>query len=214
MHIQHILEPDLVLHGGKVVTVNATFNVAQAIAIRGDRIVGVGSDAEMLALCGERTRRVSLAGRTVIPGLIDVHFQLFDRAAAQYFGAHVELPQCVEDVLFAGVTLPVPVANAINEKLIAQQQSDAYKYRIASERQESERKAIEAEGIRAFQATVNSSISSGYLKWKGVDATLELAKSNNAKVVVIGGGKDGMPVILGGLDNNGPPTIAVPATSR
>jgi len=101
MHIQHILEPDLVLHGGKVVTVNATFNVAQAIAIRGDRIVGVGSDAEMLALCGQRTRRVSLAGRTVIPGLIDVHFQLFDRAAAQYFGAHVELPKCVDDVLSA-----------------------------------------------------------------------------------------------------------------
>ena len=119
----------------------------------------------------------------------------------------------VEDVLFAGVTLPVPVANAINEKLIAQQQSDAYKYRIASERQESERKAIEAEGIRAFQATVNSSISSGYLQWKGIDATLELAKSNNAKVVVIGGGKDGMPIILGGLDNNSPPTVSVPAAT-
>ena len=116
----------------------------------------------------------------------------------------------VEDVLFAGVTLPVPVENAINEKLIAQQQSEAYKYRIASERQESERKAIEAEGIRAFQATVNSSISSGYLRWKGIDATLELAKSNNAKVVVIGGGKDGLPILLGGLENNSPPTVSVP----
>jgi predicted amidohydrolase YtcJ len=97
----NLLQPDLVLHGGKVVTVDADFSIAQAIAIRGDRIVGVGSDAEMLALCGAGTRRVSLAGRTVIPGLIDVHFQLFDRAAAQYFGAHVELPECVEDVLAA-----------------------------------------------------------------------------------------------------------------
>lgn len=119
----------------------------------------------------------------------------------------------IEDVLFAGVVLPAPVQDAINDKLIAQQDSETYKYRIERERQESQRKAIEAEGIRAFQATVNSSISSGYLKWKGVDATLELAKSNNAKVVVIGGGKDGMPVILGGLDNNGPPTIAVPAAT-
>ena len=116
----------------------------------------------------------------------------------------------VEDILLAGVTLPVAVANAINEKLIAQQESEAYRYRIASERQESERKAIEAEGIRAFQATVNSSISSGYLRWKGIDATLELAKSNNAKVVVIGGGKDGLPIILGGLENNSPPTVSVP----
>lgn len=119
----------------------------------------------------------------------------------------------VEDILFAEVVLPVPVADAINDKLIAQQRSDTYKYRIASERQESERKAIEAEGIRAFQATVNSSISSGYLQWKGIDATLELAKSNNAKVVVIGGGKDGMPIILGGLDNNSPPTVSVPAAT-
>lgn len=97
----HILEPDLILHGGKVVTVDADFSIAQAIAIREDRIVGVGGDAEMLALAGKSTRKVSLDGRTVIPGLIDVHFQFFDRAAAQYFGAHVELPECVEDVLRA-----------------------------------------------------------------------------------------------------------------
>lgn len=119
----------------------------------------------------------------------------------------------IEDVLFAGVVLPEPVQSSINDKLIAQQRSETYRYRIASERQESERKAIEAEGIRAFQATVNSSISSGYLRWKGIDATLELAKSNNAKVVVIGGGKDGMPIILGGLDNNSPPTVSVPAAT-
>ncbi|MBU6151077.1 MAG: hypothetical protein KGR25_06470, partial [Chloroflexi bacterium] len=75
----HILEPDLILHGGKVVTVDADFSIAHAIAIRGDRIVGVGSDAEMLALAGKNTRKVSLDGRTVIPGLIDVHFQFFDR---------------------------------------------------------------------------------------------------------------------------------------
>lgn len=119
----------------------------------------------------------------------------------------------VEDVLFAGVVLPPSVANAINDKMIAQQRSDAYRYRLSSERQESERKAIEADGIRAFQATVNSSISPGYLQWKGIDATLELAKSNNAKVVVIGGGKDGMPIILGGLDNNNPPTVSVAAAT-
>ena len=119
----------------------------------------------------------------------------------------------VEDVLFAGVVLPPSVANAINDKMIAQQRSDTYRYRLSSERQESERKAIEADGIRAFQATVNSSISPGYLQWKGIDATLELAKSNNAKVVVIGGGKDGMPIILGGLDNNNPPTVSVAAAT-
>lgn len=95
------LEPDLVLHGGKIVTVDGDFSIAQALAIHGDRLVGVGSDAEMLSLAGAHTRRVCLEGHTVIPGLIDVHFQLFDRAAAQYFGAHVELPECVDDVLAA-----------------------------------------------------------------------------------------------------------------
>jgi regulator of protease activity HflC (stomatin/prohibitin superfamily) len=116
----------------------------------------------------------------------------------------------VEDVLIRNVVLPAEVRQAIEEKVVQKHIAESYKYRLDRERQEAERKAIEAEGIRRFQAAINSTISEGYLKWKGIDATLELAKSHNAKVVVIGAGKDGLPIILGGAD--GVQVPAAPAT--
>ena len=58
------------------------------------------------------------------------------------------------------------------------------------------RKQIEANGIAAFQQTVSKGISDSYLRWQGIQATLRLAQSPNAKVVVIGSGKDGLPIIL------------------
>lgn len=67
---------DLVLLGGKVVTVDARFSIVQAAAVRGDRIVRVGTDQEVLRLVGPATRRIDLRGRTVIPGLIDNHMHL------------------------------------------------------------------------------------------------------------------------------------------
>ena len=113
----------------------------------------------------------------------------------------------LEDVLIRNVELPDDVAEAIERKVVEKQQAEAYEYRLSRERQEADRKAIEAEGIRRFQETINSTISPGYLKWKGIDATLELAKSSNAKVVVIGAGTEGMPIILGGLDGTAPPAL-------
>ncbi len=72
--------PDLILSNGKIVTVDERFTIAQAVAIAGDRIVAVGSNQEIAKLAGPQTRRVDLAGRTVIPGLIDNHMHLL-RAA-------------------------------------------------------------------------------------------------------------------------------------
>lgn len=127
--------------------------------------------------------------------------------------AHRESYLLVEDVLIRNVQLPDEVAEAIEDKVIQKQQAEAFEHRLARERQEAVRKAIEAEGIRRFQETINSTISEGYLRWKGIEATLELAKSNNAKVVVIGAGEDGMPIILGGLDGVGAPAGAAPVPS-
>ena len=76
-----------------------------------------------------------------------------------------------------------------------------YKYRVEREAQESTRKQIEANGIAAFQRTVSEGISDSYLRWRGIEATLALAQSRNSKVVVIGGGKDGLPIILGNVGN-------------
>lgn len=69
---------------------------------------------------------------------------------------------------------------------------------LQRERQEAERKRIEAQGISDFQRIVAQGISQQLLTWKGIEATEKLANSSNAKVVVIGSGKDGLPLILGG----------------
>lgn len=72
---------------------------------------------------------------------------------------------------------------------------------LLKEQQEAERKRIEAEGISTFQKIVSEGISPQLLQWKGIEATQELAKSPNAKIVVIGNAKDGLPLILGGADD-------------
>jgi prohibitin 2 len=108
------------------------------------------------------------------------------------------------DTLLYGIELPALVVNAINRKTEQYYIAEEYKFRVEREKRESERKKIEAEGIREFQQTVSRGISDSYLRWRGVEATLQLAQSNNSKVVIIGGGKDGLPIILGNVDSQPP----------
>jgi regulator of protease activity HflC (stomatin/prohibitin superfamily) len=82
-----------------------------------------------------------------------------------------------------------------------EQEALAYEYRLVTEQREAERKKIEATGISDFQKAVTPGITPQYLRWRGIEATLELAKSNNAKLVIIGG-KDGLPIILNTPDVN------------
>jgi len=70
-------------------------------------------------------------------------------------------------------------------------------FTLNRERQEAERKRIEAQGISDFQRIVATGISNELLRWKGIEATEKIAQSSNTKVVVIGSGKDGLPLILG-----------------
>jgi regulator of protease activity HflC (stomatin/prohibitin superfamily) len=107
----------------------------------------------------------------------------------------------IENILIREIVLPEKVSEAIQDKVEQMHLADAYVYRLEREVQEAERKAIEARGIRRFQEEINGSITNEFLRWKGIDATLQLAKSNNAKVVVIGAGDEGLPIILGGLDS-------------
>ena len=106
----------------------------------------------------------------------------------------------IEDVLIREILLPVKVQDAIESKLVQRHQMLEYKYRIEKEEQEKIRKGIEAEGIRLFQDTVKEGINERYLTWKGIDATLALAQSNNSKIVVIGAGDKGLPIILGNVE--------------
>jgi regulator of protease activity HflC (stomatin/prohibitin superfamily) len=102
----------------------------------------------------------------------------------------------IENVLTRDIKLPNSVKTAIENKIAAQQQAEQMEYVIQKEQKEAERKRVEAQGIRDFQLTVSQGISPQLLQWKGIEATTELAKSNNSKVVIIGSGKDGLPVIF------------------
>ena len=100
------------------------------------------------------------------------------------------------DTLILGIELPPAVVSAINRKIEQYYISEEYKFRVAREIRESERKKIEAEGIHEFQQIVSQGISDSYLQWRGIEATLQLAQSSNSKIVVIGTGRDGLPIIL------------------
>lgn len=106
----------------------------------------------------------------------------------------------VEKILLRSVTLPQILATAIEKKLEAEQQSEQMKFVLLKEEQEAQRKRVEAKGVADFQMIVTSGLTPQFLRWKGIEATAKLADSQNAKVVVVGGGKDGLPLILGGQD--------------
>lgn len=92
---------DLILQNGRIVTVDPQFNIATSLAVRKEEILAVGAKEELIAFQDKDTKVIDLGGKTVIPGLIDVHFQFQDRSAAQYYGAHVDLPSTVADVIDA-----------------------------------------------------------------------------------------------------------------
>jgi prohibitin 2 len=100
------------------------------------------------------------------------------------------------DTLVLSIELPAAIVAAINRQTEQFYLIQEYKFRVEREAEESKRKQIEANGIAAFQQTVSKGISDSYLRWRGIEATLLLAQSPNAKVVVIGSGKDGLPIIL------------------
>lgn len=103
----------------------------------------------------------------------------------------------VSQILIGNVTIPEMVKKSIEEKLTADQEQQKMQFKIMFETKEAERKAIEASGIQKFQEIVSKGINEQTLRWKGIEATLKLAQSSNTKVVIIGAGKDGMPLILG-----------------
>jgi regulator of protease activity HflC (stomatin/prohibitin superfamily) len=110
------------------------------------------------------------------------------------------------DILVTGIELPAAIVAAIDRKIEQYYIAEEYKFRIEREKRESERKKIEAEGIRDFQQTVSQGISDSYLQWRGIEATLQLSQSSNAKTIIIGNGKDGLPVILGNRGASTPVT--------
>ena len=101
-------------------------------------------------------------------------------------------------LLIRSINLPANIKQAIEDKLQQEQEALAYQFRLDREKSEAERKRIMAEGEATANNIVNSSLTDRLLKMRGIEATLELSKSPNSKVVVIGSGDEGMPLILGG----------------
>lgn len=103
----------------------------------------------------------------------------------------------LDDVPIELITLPAKITEAIETKMVQQQKEEEYVYRLSIAQKEAERQRIESSGIRLYNDTVNQSLTPAVLKWHGIQATQELAKSPNAKTVVIGSGSSGLPLILG-----------------
>jgi regulator of protease activity HflC (stomatin/prohibitin superfamily) len=100
-------------------------------------------------------------------------------------------------LLIKSIQLPDQIRIAIESKLQQQQEALAYQFRLDKEKSEAERKRIAAEGEARANNIVNSSLSDKLLKMRGIEATLELSKSPNSKIVIVGSSKDGLPLILG-----------------
>lgn len=120
---------------------------------------------------------------------LEIENQLAEKLADNYIQ--------LNDVLIRNIKLPTTLEQAIERKLQQEQESLEYEFRIEKASKEADRKRIEAEGIRDFQNIVSQSINDDLLQWKGIEATTELSHSNNAKIVVIGSGENGLPLILG-----------------
>src|SRR5580704_12480959 len=148
-----------------------------------------------------------------------------EEADPQHYDDFLSSSILVLDTLVSGIDLPPPIVAAINRHTEQFYMIQEYKFRVEREAEESRRKMVEANGIAAFQRTVSQGISDSYLRWQGINATLALAQSSNAKIVIIGSGKDGLPIILGNVDNlvtgaavkpgggPAPPPTPVPGTS-
>ncbi|HET9281533.1 MAG TPA: prohibitin family protein [Candidatus Angelobacter sp.] len=102
----------------------------------------------------------------------------------------------IENVLLRDIQLPHSLRASIESKQQAEQDSLAMSFRLQKERQEADRKRIEAQGIHDFQQIVAQGISAQLLEWKGIEATETLAKSPNSKIIVIGNSKNGLPLVM------------------
>jgi regulator of protease activity HflC (stomatin/prohibitin superfamily) len=101
----------------------------------------------------------------------------------------------VEAVLVRDVTLPQSIRDAIADKLAEEQRSQKMRFTLEKERQEADRKQIEAEGIAKYQGIVRQGLTEEYLRVKGIEATERLAQSQNAKIIVVGSPQSGLPLV-------------------
>jgi regulator of protease activity HflC (stomatin/prohibitin superfamily) len=158
--------------------------------------------------------KTDYANRLVIPEMRSMTRQVMARYTAEeiYSTKRAEVENTIKSetekilnanyinataVLIRSIKLPDQIRIAIESKLQQEQEALAYQYRLDKEKSEAERKRIAAEGESRANNIINNSLTNNLLKMRGIEATLELSKSPNSKVIIVGSGKDGMPLILG-----------------
>jgi regulator of protease activity HflC (stomatin/prohibitin superfamily) len=102
----------------------------------------------------------------------------------------------VEDIIIRAIDLPKDMVTAIEDKLKQEELMKSYEFRLKTAEKEAQRLKIEATGLRDYHSTLDEALTEKTLRLKGIEATESLAASNNAKIVIIGSGKDGLPIIL------------------
>ncbi|HUJ79873.1 MAG TPA: prohibitin family protein [Nitrospiria bacterium] len=122
----------------------------------------------------------------------EVEKDIFQQVSKKMEGKHLQ----IDAILIRDVHLPAIVEQAINRKLQEEQRALEMTYVLDRERQEAERKRIEAAGIADYQQIISKGLNNELLEWKGIEATEKLARSPNSKTIVIESGKGGLPLIL------------------
>lgn len=123
------------------------------------------------------------------------------------------VPLIIDSVVVESIMLPDKIRDAIERKLEFQQILLSYNFRLVIEQREIERKTLEAEGMARYNQKVRESLSDSLLSWQGIQATKDLAASNNAKIVVIGNSRNGLPIILDMGDKAGAAPAVPPAAA-
>jgi len=160
---------------------------------------------------------VKYIDKLVIPEVRSTVRQVMGRYTAEeiYSTKRAEVEQSIKDeteavlnrsennirmtaLLIRSINLPTDYKKSIENKEIQKQEALAYQYKLQKEESEAERKRIAAEGEAKANQIINSSLTPSLLKMRGIEATIKLSESPNAKTIIIGSGKDGMPLILGG----------------
>ena len=119
--------------------------------------------------------------------------EIYDETKKNVESQHIQL----NAVLVRDVTLPLAIKEAIERKLRQEQEALEYEFRIEKARQEAERQRIDAEGKATANRILSASLTDKILQEKGIEATIKLSESSNSKVIVIGSGEGGLPIILG-----------------
>tara|TARA_R100001015_G_C4626322_1_gene185250 strand:- start:1255 stop:2100 length:846 start_codon:yes stop_codon:yes gene_type:complete len=122
-----------------------------------------------------------------------IQAEIYEETKKIVDGQYIQL----NEILVRDVTLPGTIKEAIERKLKQEQESLEYEFRLVTAKKEAEKVTIEAQGKADANRILSASLTDKILQDKGIDATLELAKSPNSKVVVVGSGDSGLPLILG-----------------